>query len=123
MAGRAWSRSALRSPTIARSCTRRWTTSRNGPTIRSPWLASATSARTRGSASCVDRWDEDWTRLAWLRADGTAGILVGTVGPIEHAAAVAGLRARYSQYNTHHLEARPIIRITLERVTDWGQLG
>ncbi len=71
----------------------------------------------------VDRWDEDWTRLAWLRAEGSAHILVPAVGPIEHAAAVAALRVRYPQYGSHRLEARPIIRISLERITDWGRLS
>jgi PPOX class probable F420-dependent enzyme len=71
----------------------------------------------------VDRWDEDWVRLAWLRAEGSAHILVPAVGPIEHAAAVAALRARYPQYERHRLEARPIIRINLERITDWGRLS
>jgi len=72
----------------------------------------------------VDRWDEDWSRLAWLRADGRAALLP----PIqddsgEHASAVAALRARYPQYKTHRLEARPLIRISIERVTDWGAIA
>jgi PPOX class probable F420-dependent enzyme len=72
----------------------------------------------------VDRWDEDWTRLAWLRAAGSAEIVEpGADGAaLEYAAAVAALRARYPQYETHRLEARPVIRVTLERVTEWGRL-
>ena len=69
----------------------------------------------------VDRWDEDWTRLAWLRAVGMADVLDAT-GGAEHTAAVAALRARYPQYETHRLEARPVIRVTLERITEWGDL-
>ena len=34
------------------------------------------------------------------------------VGPTEHAAAVAALRARYPQYASHRLEDRPLIRIS-----------
>ncbi|MFL5646383.1 MAG: TIGR03668 family PPOX class F420-dependent oxidoreductase [Chloroflexota bacterium] len=67
----------------------------------------------------ADRWDEDWTRLAWLRAEGRAGLL--EPGP-EHAAAVTALRARYPQYATHRLDARPLIRIEIGRVTTWGPL-
>ena len=68
----------------------------------------------------MDRWDEDWTRLAWLRAEGTAELLgPGRDGP-EHASAVAALRDRYPQYASHRLEERPLIRITIERVTEWG---
>src|SRR5437899_3018893 len=54
-------------------------------------------------AILVDRWDEDWQRLGWLRAEGSAAILVAAVGPAEHAAAVAALRSRYPQYATHGL--------------------
>ena len=70
----------------------------------------------------VDRWEEDWTRLAWLRAEGQAMLLEHGAGPEEHAMVVAALRARYSQYETHRLEERPLIHIALERVTSWGQL-
>jgi PPOX class probable F420-dependent enzyme len=68
-------------------------------------------------AILADRWDEDWTRLGWLRGEGRASLL--DPGP-EHAAAVAALRATYPQYLTHRLDGRPLIRIELERVTTWG---
>ena len=67
----------------------------------------------------VDRWDEDWTRLAWLRAEGRAMLVDSELGA-DHAAAVVALRAKYPQYETHRLEQRPLIRVTFERVTDWG---
>lgn len=70
----------------------------------------------------VDRWDEDWDRLAWARCEGRAEMLEPTAAPGEHAPAVAALRAKYRQYETHRLETRPLIRITLERVTSWGPL-
>jgi PPOX class probable F420-dependent enzyme len=73
----------------------------------------------------VDHWDEDWTRLAWLRCDGRAELLVpgGDTRGGEHGRAVGALRARYPQYAGHRLESRPIIRVTIERVTDWGLRG
>jgi PPOX class probable F420-dependent enzyme len=74
------------------------------------------------AAVLVDRWDEDWTRLAWLRAHGLAEVFKPETGA-EHAAAVEALRAKYAQYREHRLETRPIIRITFERVTDWGSLA
>ena len=70
----------------------------------------------------VDRWDEDWSRLAWLRIDGRAALVPPSADRPEHAAAIAALRHRYPQYASHGLEMRPLIRIEVERVVDWGPL-
>jgi PPOX class probable F420-dependent enzyme len=71
----------------------------------------------------VDRWDEDWARLAWLRCRGMANILEAGDRADERATAIAALRAKYAQYVSHHLETRPIIRIEIERTTSWGALA
>lgn len=72
----------------------------------------------------VDRWDEDWTGLAWLRCHGTASLLEPAgADPAEHAGAVAALRAKYPQYATHDLPARPLIRIVVGRATSWDGSG
>ncbi|MEO8571107.1 MAG: TIGR03668 family PPOX class F420-dependent oxidoreductase [Chloroflexota bacterium] len=65
----------------------------------------------------VDRWDEDWANLAWVRCLGTA-----TIEPsgADFPEIIRALRAKYSQYADHGLEARPLIRIAIERVTAWG---
>lgn len=90
-------------------------------------LARVRDIRARPVVSLlVDRWSEDWARLAWLRLTGSATLLepdeeVGSVG--EHAIAVAALRARYPQYARHDLSARPIIRVTLTRARSWGRLA
>lgn len=68
----------------------------------------------------VDRWDEDWTRLAWLRGEGHATFLEPGAVLAERATVVAALRAKYPQYATHRLEERPLIRVTLEHVLGWG---
>jgi PPOX class probable F420-dependent enzyme len=65
----------------------------------------------------VDEWDEDWTKLAWLRLVGRASILES--GAPEHADAVRLLRDRYPQYASHRLENRPIIRIVVDRSVSW----
>jgi PPOX class probable F420-dependent enzyme len=71
----------------------------------------------------VDRWDEDWSRLAWLRLQGAATVLEPSDDASgEHAWAVHALRTKYQQYETHDLAARPLIRVTLERVAGWGRL-
>jgi PPOX class probable F420-dependent enzyme len=66
----------------------------------------------------ADRWDEDWGRLAWVRCVGVATLLPPDAAG--HGALVAALRAKYPQYEAHHLEDRPLIRIDIERVTSWG---
>jgi PPOX class probable F420-dependent enzyme len=70
-------------------------------------------------ALLVDRWSEDWTRLAWLRLAGTARILDPGEGP---DGAIEALRAKYPQYATHRLEARPLIAISITHATSWGAL-
>ena len=67
----------------------------------------------------ADHWDEEWSRLGWLRAEGRATLLDPGA---EQAGAVAALRARYPQYLTHRLDDRPLIRIEIDRVTTWGAL-
>jgi PPOX class probable F420-dependent enzyme len=68
----------------------------------------------------VDRWDEDWRRLAWLRVDGVASL----IGPGEpgHGPALVALRRKYAQYVRQRLEARPLVRIAVDRTSSWGEL-
>ena len=68
----------------------------------------------------IDRWDEDWGRLAWLRCDSRAGL---TDDPDVRTTAIAALRVKYPQYAKHDLERRPLIRIAIERVRSWGDLS
>jgi PPOX class probable F420-dependent enzyme len=71
----------------------------------------------------VDRWDEDWTRLAWLRAYGVGEMLEPQPHEVEeHAWAVEALREKYPQYRDHALDARPIIRVAIDRVVTWGAI-
>lgn len=70
----------------------------------------------------IDRWDEDWARLAWLRLYGYGELLEPEPDEaVEHKAAIVVLRARYPQYATHDLEHRPIIRVAIERAVSWGE--
>jgi PPOX class probable F420-dependent enzyme len=73
----------------------------------------------------VDRWDEDWARLAWLRCHGTASLMEPgdlAFDATEHALAVAALRGRYEPYADQRLEDRPMIRLSIERTIAWGAL-
>jgi PPOX class probable F420-dependent enzyme len=71
-------------------------------------------------AVTVDRWDEDWTRLAWVMLRGTADILSGGD---EHARAQTQLRLRYPQYRAMDLAPLPVIAVRIQRVLSWGALG
>jgi PPOX class probable F420-dependent enzyme len=83
-------------------------------------LARARDIAARPAVSLlVERWDEDWTRLAWLRLYGTATLLEPPDVPAD---AVARLRTKYPQYATHDLESSPLIAIDVERASSWGAL-
>ena len=71
-------------------------------------------------AVVVDRYDEDWSRLAWVQVRGRAAELAPT--DPGHEAAVAALRSKYQQYENHVLEERPVIEIRVGRVVSWGAL-
>lgn len=71
------------------------------------------------AAFVADRYDEDWTRLAWVMLRGRAEIL--DCGA-EHDAAQARLRAKYPQYQTMRIDALPVIAVRIVKVTSWGAL-
>ena len=69
------------------------------------------------AAVTVDRWDEDWTRLAWVMLRGTAEVLTDGA---EHDAAQARLRERYPQYLAMDIASLPVIALRIARVLSWG---
>ena len=70
------------------------------------------------------RWDEDWSNLGWVRVYGRAELLEPQPHEREeHAKAVIALRFKYPQYETHGLEERPIIRLTIDEARSWGKLS
>jgi PPOX class probable F420-dependent enzyme len=71
-------------------------------------------------AVCVDRYDEDWTRLAWVMLRGPAEILASGA---EHDRAQILLRERYIQYRTMQIETLPVIALRIHRATEWGHAG
>ena len=70
-----------------------------------------------GVAVVVDRYDEDWSRLAWVMLRGRAEILDDGD---EHDRAQAALRDRYPQYHAMHLDPLPVIALRIARVNAWG---
>jgi PPOX class probable F420-dependent enzyme len=65
----------------------------------------------------VDRYDDDWTRLAWLQVRGRAALVTD---PAERNRTLALLRARYPQYQRMNLESCVLIRILPGRVVEWA---
>lgn len=71
-------------------------------------------------AVTIDRWDEDWSRLAWVMLRGRAEVLEDGA---EHARAQALLREKYPQYRTMAIEGLPVIALRIGRVLGWGDMG
>lgn len=72
----------------------------------------------------VDRWSEDWTQLAWLRAYGAGEMLEPQHHEVqEHHRVLLELRRKYPQYADQELEDRPIIKVSIDRVVAWGAIG
>ena len=64
----------------------------------------------------ADHYDEDWTRLWWIRADGHARVVPD--GP-EREAAVRALTAKYPQYRRQP-PTGPAIIVEVDRWTAWS---
>ncbi len=71
-------------------------------------------------AVTADRWDEDWSRLAWVMLRGPADILHDGA---EHDHAQALLREKYMQYRAMALDDLPVIAMRIRRVLSWGDLS
>jgi PPOX class probable F420-dependent enzyme len=83
---------------------------------RTPELRRLANIRAQPRVSVlVDEYDEDWTTLWWVRADGVARI-VGKGA--EHDDTVAALTAKYPQYEKQP-PAGPVVAITVERWRGW----
>ncbi len=89
----------------------------DGKPKRTLLLRRVRNIRETGRAALVvDRWSEDWRRLAYVLVEGPATLL--TDGP-EHATALALLAAKYPQYETLPLAGNAVIRLTALRTVEW----
>ena len=63
---------------------------------------------------CVDVYDEDWSKLAWVQ-------LIGEVEVLELEAGEAGLRALVDKYAPYEDEPPqgPLLRLEVERSMSW----
>jgi PPOX class probable F420-dependent enzyme len=66
-------------------------------------------------AVIVDHYDEDWSRLWWVRLEGTARVL-DDGAEREHALAL--LRSKYEQYRSQP-PTGPVIAVRVERWRGW----
>ena len=67
-------------------------------------------------AVLFDHYDEDWSKLWWIRVDGIARVVEET-DVAQHA--VTRLVEKYPQYRSHGRPAGPVVAITMDRITGW----
>lgn len=63
----------------------------------------------------VDHYEEDWSRLWWVRVDGTARLVTDQE---ESRHAIELLESRYSQYRRMPPDG-PVVAISVDRLTGW----
>ena len=73
-------------------------------------------AETGRAAFVVDRWSEDWTKLAHVLVEGPAEVLEDGQ---ERDEALILLTAKYPQYDDLRLEGNPVIKLAAEHVVEW----
>ena len=73
-------------------------------------------AETGRAALVVDRWSEDWTKLAYVLVEGPAEVLEGGR---ERDEALILLTAKYPQYDDLPLADNPVIKLLAERTVQW----
>jgi len=67
-------------------------------------------------AVLADHYEEDWSRIWWVRIDGSARVL--EAGDSAERA-IDGLTARYPQYRRER-PSGPVVSIRIERLTGWS---
>ena len=70
------------------------------------------------AALCVDRYDDDWSRLAWVQ-------LLGRVDVLDAAADIPGLDALIAKYPQYREQPPPgpVLRLTVRRALSWSASG
>jgi PPOX class probable F420-dependent enzyme len=70
--------------------------------------------RRPAAALCVDVYDDDWTRLAWVQLLGTVDVLEASDAP----GALDALARRYPPYRVRRPPG-PLLRLRVERALQW----
>jgi PPOX class probable F420-dependent enzyme len=66
----------------------------------------------------IDRYDEDWSQLWWVRADGTARVVDAGAAPD----ALDALVTKYPQYAGRRPDG-PVVMLDVRRVSGWEATG
>jgi hypothetical protein len=64
----------------------------------------------------VDHYDEEWTKLWWVRVDGLAEVLTDGA---DRAVAIDALREKYRQYR-ERVPDGPVVRLVAQRFAGWS---
>ena len=81
-------------------------------------LRRVRNIETNGRVSIVvDRYEEEWSRLAWVLVEGVATIIESGA---ERDSVVAQLCDKYPQYRGGKLDGRPVVRVAVERAVSWS---
>jgi PPOX class probable F420-dependent enzyme len=92
-----------------------WTVVDNKPKRAGAELARIQWLRARPRAALtVDRYDDDWSALAWVQLLGEVAILE----PSGHGPALAALTRRYPQYEAD-APPGPLLRLSVTRAVCW----
>jgi PPOX class probable F420-dependent enzyme len=70
------------------------------------------------AALCIDRYSDDWSRLAWVQLLGRVDILPAG----ESTAALEALSAKYEAYR-ERTPPGPLLRLSVERALSWRAAG
>jgi len=89
----------------------------DGKPKRTTLLRRVRNIRDTGRAALVvDRWSEDWKKLAYVLVEGPAVLLDDG---IERDEALILLTAKYPQYDDLPLAGNLVIRLTAEHAVEW----
>jgi len=89
----------------------------DGKPKRTPLLRRIRNiAETGRAALVVDRWSEDWSKLAYVLVEGPAEVLEDGR---ERDEALILLTAKYPQYDDLPLEGNLVIKLVAEHVVEW----
>ncbi|TMB60297.1 MAG: TIGR03668 family PPOX class F420-dependent oxidoreductase [Chloroflexi bacterium] len=81
-------------------------------------LRRVRNIETNGRVSIVvDRYEEEWSRLAWVLVEGVATIIESGA---ERDSVAAQLCDKYPQYRGGKLDGRPVVRVAVERAVSWS---